>query len=64
MIGTAINAGIYGLAQPREDQKFHLFSESFEPKLMEIYKTWKNKPAVKVGGIIVLVSSANYSSKI
>ena len=35
-----------------------------EPKLMEIYKTWKNKPAVKVGEIIVLVFSANYSSKI
>ena len=30
VLGTAINAGIYGLAQPREDQKFHLFSESFE----------------------------------
>ena len=30
VLGTAINAGIYGLAQPRKDQKFHLFSESFE----------------------------------
>ncbi len=30
VLGTAINAGIYGLAQPREDDSFQLFSESFE----------------------------------
>ena len=65
VLGTAINAGIYGLAQPGKIKNF-IYSVKVlkEPKLMEIYKTWKNKPAVKVGGIIVLVSSANYSSKI
>ena len=30
VLGTAINAGIYGLAQPREDDSFRLFSDSFE----------------------------------
>ena len=30
VLGTAINAGIYGLAQHREDDSFQLFSESFE----------------------------------
>ncbi len=30
VLGTAINAGIYGIAQPTKDLTFHLFSESFE----------------------------------
>ena len=30
VLGTAINAGIYGLAQPTKGLAFHLFSESFE----------------------------------
>ena len=30
VLGTAINAGIYGLALPMEGTDFHLFSESFE----------------------------------
>ena len=30
VLGTAINAGIYALAQPRKDSSYSLFSESFE----------------------------------
>ena len=30
VLGTAINAGIYGLALPNKDSSFRLFSESFE----------------------------------
>ena len=30
VLGTAINAGIYAIAQPTKDSSFHLFSESFK----------------------------------
>lgn len=30
VLGTAINAGVYALAQPRKDSSYSLFSESFE----------------------------------
>jgi galactokinase len=30
VLGTAINAGIYAIAQPTKDSSFHLFSESFQ----------------------------------
>ena len=43
VLGTAINAGIYGLAQPREDDSFRLFSDSFEGAVIQ----WLHRKARK-----------------
>ena len=57
VLGTAINAGIYGLALLMEGTEFRLFSESFEGA--EIYgsiQKLEKQTENKVGGIIALES--------